>query len=114
MSDCLFCRIAAGTIPADIVHQDEECIAFRDINPQAPVHVLLIPRDHVATTSDLDDGHADLMGRLVVKASAVAHKLGLDDSGYRWVVNCGEDGCQTVPHLHIHILGGRPLGWPPG
>jgi histidine triad (HIT) family protein len=114
MNECLFCRIAAGTIPADLVYQDDEFLAFRDINPQAPTHVLIIPRVHVGATSDLGDEHAEMMGRLAVTATKISRDLGLDEGGYRWVVNCGEDGCQTVPHLHVHILGGRHLGWPPG
>ncbi len=114
MNECLFCRIAAGSIPADIIHEDDEFLAFRDINPQAPTHFLVIPRSHIAALSDLSAEHADTMGRLAVTASRVARDEGLDQRGYRWVVNCGEDGCQTVPHLHLHVLGGRPLGWPPG
>jgi len=114
MSDCLFCKIATGAIPADLVHEDEDCVAFRDINPQAPLHVLLIPRRHIAGLDDLTDDDAGLMGRLAVTASRLARELGVAAGGYRWVVNCGEDGCQTVPHLHLHILGGRKLGWPPG
>jgi len=114
MSDCLFCQIAAGTIPCDVVAADDEFLAFRDINPQAPVHVLIIPRRHVAALTELQDGDAGMMGRLALKAVAVARELGLDENGYRWVVNCGEDGCQSVAHLHLHLLGGRRLGWPPG
>lgn len=114
MNECLFCQIAAGTIPCDAVHQDDEFLAFRDINPQAPVHVLLIPRRHVAALTDLQDGDAGMMGRLALRAGALARELGLDEGGYRWVINCGEDGCQSVPHLHLHLLGGRRLGWPPG
>lgn len=114
MDDCLFCSIAAGAIPCDAVYQDDEFLAFRDINPQAPTHVLVIPRAHVAATTDLDDGHADMMGRFALRAARIATDLGLDETGYRWVVNCGDDGCQSVPHLHLHILGGRKLGWPPG
>ena len=114
MSDCLFCKIAEGGIPADLVHEDEDCVAFRDINPQAPVHVLLIPRRHIAGLDELRDEDAPLMGRLSLAAARLARSLGVAAGGYRWVVNCGEDGCQTVPHLHLHILGGRKLGWPPG
>lgn len=114
MADCLFCKIAAGEIPADIVHADEEFVAFRDIAPRAPVHVLLIPRRHIPSPGDLGDGDAALAGRLLVAAARIARELGLDDAGYRWVLNCGADGGQTVPHLHLHVLGGRALGWPPG
>ncbi len=114
MADCLFCKIAAGEIPADIVHADEEFVAFRDIAPRAPVHVLLIPRRHIPSPGDLGDGDAALAGRLLVTAAHLARELGLEATGHRWVLNCGADGGQTVPHLHLHVLGGRELGWPPG
>lgn len=114
MPDCLFCRIAAGAIPADIVHADDEFVAFRDISPRAPVHVLVIPRRHIPSPADLADVEAGLAGRLLVTAARVAREAGLDAAGYRWVLNCGPDGGQTVPHLHLHVLGGRALGWPPG
>ncbi len=114
MADCLFCKIAAGEIPADIVHADDEFVAFRDIAPRAPVHVLLIPRRHIPSPGDLGDGDAALAGRLLVAAARIAHELGLDVTGFRWVLNSGADGGQTVPHLHLHMLGGRELGWPPG
>lgn len=114
MSDCLFCKIVAGDIPADVIHRDDEFVAFRDISPQAPVHFLLVPREHIASLAELDDRHTALLGRLLVTASRLSRDQGLDAGGYRWVVNCGEDGCQTVPHLHLHVLGGRRLGWPPG
>ncbi len=114
MDDCLFCRIATGNVPCQEAHADEEVLAFHDINPQAPRHVLVIPRRHIGATSDLVDADSDLVGRLFVTAARIAARLGLDERGYRIVVNCGEDGGQTVDHLHLHILGGRPLGWPPG
>ena len=114
MSDCLFCQIAAGTIPCDPVLQDDEFLAFRDINPQAPAHVLVIPRRHVAALTDLQDGDEGMMGRLALMGVAAARRLGLDDGGYRFVINCGVDGCQSVPHLHLHVLGGRAMSWPPG
>ena len=114
MSECLFCNIASGGIPADIVYQDDDFVAFRDIDPQAPVHVLLIPRRHIESLNDLAAAHSDLMGRMNTVAAKVSAELGLAGTGYRWVLNCGEDGCQTVPHLHLNILGGRRLGWPPG
>ena len=110
--DCLFCRIAAGEIPADIVYQDDSIIAFRDIAPQAPVHILVIPRRHIATLLDADD--QALLGALQARAIQIAREVGLDESGFRLVTNCLEDGGQAVMHLHLHLLGGRRLSWPPG
>ena len=112
-SDCLFCKIVAGTIPAKRVFEDEQTLAFADINPQAPVHLLLIPKEHIPSHADIERAHAPLLGHLFATAAelAEAHKLG---RGYRMVVNTGADGGQTVDHLHIHILGGRPMHWPPG
>jgi histidine triad (HIT) family protein len=114
MTDCIFCKIAAGEIPCQEVHADPEVLAFGDLNPQAPVHVLIIPRRHIAAMSDLTPEDTELAGRLQVAAARIAASLGLDRTGYRVVINCGRDGCQTVPHLHLHLLGGRPFGWPPG
>lgn len=113
-SDCLFCRIAAGEIPASLVHQDEHVVAFRDINPQAPVHVLVIPREHVASLDAVGDGDGGLLGRLFLAARDVARSQGLAGDGYRAVLNVGADGGQTVHHVHVHVLGGRALSWPPG
>lgn len=109
MSDCLFCRIIAKQIPSTLVYEDADFIAFRDIAPQAPVHVLIVPRLHVAGLNDLDEGHAALMGRLPLVGAKVAKALGLATSGYRLVTNCGPDAGQTVFHLHTHLLGGTPL-----
>jgi len=114
MSDCLFCKIVAGTIPCDRIHEDDDVLAFHDISPQAPAHVLLIPKRHIAALTEIQDGDAYLMGRLAIVARDLCRELGLDETGYRWVINCGNDGCQSVPHLHMHLLGGRQLGWPPG
>lgn len=114
MSDCLFCRIAAGEIPADIVHQDDDTVAFRDIQPQAPVHVLVIPRKHLASYSDVGVEDVALLGQLARVAARVAKTEGVEDSGYRCVVNSGDDASQSVRHLHLHVLGGRQMGWPPG
>ena len=113
--DCIFCKIVNGDIPADIVYEDEEIIAFRDLAPQAPVHVLIIPKEHISSLDDVDAsaGHAELLGRLTAKVSGIAAKLGLNN-GYRLVNNCGEDGLQTVQHIHFHLLGGRKMLWPPG
>ena len=110
--DCLFCRIARGEIPAKIVAETPECVAFRDIDPQAPVHVLVIPREHVASLDEARD--AALVGRLALVAADVARREGIARSGYRTVINTSADAGQSVAHLHLHLLGGRRLGWPPG
>ena len=110
----LFSRIIRREIPADIVHEDEHVLAFRDIHPQAPVHVLFVPKREIATLDDLVPDDAELVGRLVVAAAAYARREGLADDGYRVVINCGRDGGQTVFHIHLHLLAGRPLHWPPG
>ncbi len=109
---CLFCRIAAGTLPATIVAENEFAVAFRDLHPQAPVHVLVIPRAHVDSLAAASD--AALLGDTMALAAEVARREGVVDSGYRVVTNVGRDGGQSVGHLHLHVLGGRALGWPPG
>lgn len=114
MSDCLFCKILAGDIPADIVYESETAIAFRDINPQAPTHVLIIPRKHIATINDIEDEDQTIVGSLYSAAREIAREEGYAESGYRAVMNCNEDAGQTVFHIHLHLLGGRPMGWPPG
>lgn len=114
VTDCLFCRIAAGEIPADIVWESDGVIAFRDISPQAPVHVLVIPRHHLADVTDLAGADAAVAAELVAAAAAVALAEGLSTSGYRVVLNTGPDAGQTVHHVHAHVLGGRALTWPPG
>lgn len=114
MSNCLFCRIAAGEIPAKIVYQDEDVVAFHDINPQAPLHVLVIPRKHIATINDLEADDAALVGKLFLTAKRIAAEAGYAASGYRVAMNCGADAGQTVFHIHLHLLAGRALGWPPG
>ena len=114
MSDCLFCRIIAGTIPAAIVYQDERLVAFKDINPQAPMHVLLVPRRHVASLNDLTGDDDALVGEMVRRGAALATEQGYADGGYRTVFNCNADAGQTVFHIHLHVLGGRRLAWPPG
>lgn len=114
MADCLFCRIVAGEIPAAIVQEDAETVAFRDINAQAPTHVLVIPRRHVPAFSALTAADGALLGAMAEAVNAVARAEGLADSGYRVVCNDGRDAGQTVDHLHWHVLGGRGLGWPPG
>lgn len=114
MTECIFCRIAAGEIPADLVYEDEAVVAFRDLNPQAPTHILIIPRRHIATTNDLTPEDAELVGKLVLVAKQVAAKEGIAEDGYRLVLNCNAGAGQTVFHIHLHLLGGRALGWPPG
>ena len=111
---CLFCRIIVGEVPADVVHQDELILAFRDIAPKAPVHLLLIPRSHISSAADLRDEHADVVGRLFASGARLAAGEGLDHSGYRVVTNVGKDAGQSVDHLHFHLLGGRAMTWPPG
>lgn len=114
MDDCLFCKMVRGEIKPDTVYEDEEILAFRDVNPQAPVHILVIPKRHIATTGDLGAEDAALTGRLVLVAARLAEEEGVAESGYRMVFNCNDDGGQSVSHLHLHLLGGRRLGWPPG
>jgi histidine triad (HIT) family protein len=114
MGSCLFCDIAAGKIPCTKVHSDEKFLAFRDIDPKAPTHILVIPRHHITRLSELKDSDSDLAGELLLTAARIATGEGLDEDGYRFVINCGQDGGQTVGHLHLHILGGRPMEWPPG
>ena len=119
MSDCLFCRMVAGEIPADVVHETDRVFAFRDINPQAPTHVLVIPKDHHPTAAALGTADPGLLGDVVAGAHAVAQQEGLvtdggTEPGYRLVANTGPQAGQTVHHVHFHVLGGRGLGWPPG
>ena len=111
---CLFCRIVAGDIPADIVHSSELAVAFRDLNPQAPVHVLVVPRRHIDNAGVLEAGDAESLAGVLVAARRVAEAEGVAERGYRLVFNVGEDASNSVPHLHLHVLGGRRLAWPPG
>jgi histidine triad (HIT) family protein len=111
---CLFCRIVAGEIPASTVFEDETLVAFSDINPKAPMHVLIIPRQHIATLNDLGAEHDGLVGAMVRRAAAIAASRGYDQQGYRTVFNCNAAAGQTVFHIHLHLLAGRPLSWPPG
>lgn len=112
-NDCLFCKIVNGEIPADIIHQSATTIAFRDINPQAPTHLLVIPKREIVSLADLSEEDEAVMGRCMVVVQKVAAQEGLD-GGYRLICNCGDDGGQEVPHIHFHVLGGRKLTWPPG
>ncbi len=114
MSDCLFCKIANGNTPADIVYEDNDVIAFTDINPQAPTHVLIIPRRHISTVNELGPEHDRIIGAVVRCAGTLATSLGHAEAGYRTVFNCNEAAGQTVFHIHLHLLAGRLLKWPPG
>jgi histidine triad (HIT) family protein len=114
MADCIFCRIASGEIASNIIYKDEEIVAFRDLNPQAPTHVLLIPRKHISSLDDLSADDDAIVGRLVRKASQLAGTEGIAAEGYRLVANCGANAGQSVDHVHFHLLGGRRLAWPPG
>jgi histidine triad (HIT) family protein len=114
VDECLFCRIVNGVIPADVVFRDDQVLAFRDIQPQAPTHILIIPIQHIASTNDLESEHDQIAGRVLRTARQVAQEQGIADSGYRLIVNTGPDAMQSVAHLHVHVLGGRHMGWPPG
>lgn len=111
--ECLFCQIHKRQVPSAGVYEDAEVFAFRDIRPQAPTHIIIIPKQHIARVADLQAENASVLGRLTLAANAIARQQGLEQ-GYRLVVNCGRDGGQTVFHLHLHLLGGRPMSWPPG
>jgi len=112
--DCIFCKIASDEIPAKIVYQDERAVAFEDINPQAPVHILIIPRKHIATVLDTGEGDNDLLGHLFSVAKRIAKEREVAERGFRLVMNCNREAGQTVFHIHLHLLGGRTMGWPPG
>lgn len=114
MSSCLFCDIVAGKIPCNQVYSDENLLAFRDIAPKAPTHILVIPRSHIGSLVELGSEHAALAGDLLLAATRIAAAENLAATGYRFVINCGRDGAQSVGHLHLHILGGRAMSWPPG
>jgi len=112
--DCIFCKIAEGALPAKIIHQDPELVAFRDINAAAPTHILIIPRAHLETVNDLGDEHAGMIGRMHLLAKRLAGREKLAERGYRLVLNCGPDAGQAVFHIHLHLIGGRKMSWPPG
>ena len=114
MSDCLFCKMVSGEIQPDIVFEDDDVLAFRDVTPQAPVHVLVIPKSHIATTNELTPEHAGLIGKMVLAARQIAADEGVAEPGYRMVMNCNPEAGQSVYHIHLHMLGGRPMNWPPG
>lgn len=113
-TDCIFCRIVSGDVPADIVLTSDHSVGFRDVNPQAPVHVLVVPRRHMENASTVTHDDAEVVADLIVSARRVAEELGVAESGYRLVFNVGDDALNSVPHLHVHVLGGRRFGWPPG
>jgi|TARA_Y100000031_G_C8092711_1_gene324926 histidine triad (HIT) family protein len=114
MMDCLFCKIVRGDIPTDFLYEDENIIAFRDINPQAPTHILIVPKEHIATLNDVEQNHGELLGGMQIAASQLAREEGISDRGYRTVFNCNREAGQTVFHIHLHLLGGRRMSWPPG
>jgi histidine triad (HIT) family protein len=107
--ECIFCRIVAGELPGDIVYQDESFLGFRDIMPKAPTHILVIPKTHIASAAELDEGQEDLAGRLIIIANKLAESEGIAGKGYRLAINCGPEGGQVVPHIHLHLLGGRQM-----
>lgn len=114
MDTCIFCRIAAKKVPAAIIYEDSNLIAFHDIDPQAPVHVLIIPREHISTLNHLEPANTELMGHLILEAQKLAVQLGISDKGYRLIMNCNHEGGQSIYHIHLHLLGGRQMRWPPG
>ncbi len=114
MSDCLFCKMVTGDIQPDVVFEDDAVLAFRDVNPQAPLHVLVIPKQHIATTNDLTEDNAGIVGKLYLAAKQIAADEGVAEPGYRMVMNCNPGAGQSVYHIHLHLLGGRSMGWPPG
>ena len=114
MNDCLFCKIISNEIPSDCVFENENMYAFRDINPQAPVHILIIPKTHISTLNDVEDNHKLLVGEILLTSKILAEKEGIAENGYRTVFNCNKNGGQEVYHIHLHLLGGRKMTWPPG
>ena len=114
MEDCLFCKIACGEIPTEFIYEDDKVAAFKDINPAAPVHILIIPKEHIASAMCLNDENAEVVSHIFKVVAKLADELGFAEKGFRIVNNCGSDGGQTVGHLHFHVLAGRNLGWPPG
>lgn len=112
--DCIFCSIIKGEIPSSKVYEDDRILAFKDINPAAPVHIIIVPKTHISSTNELDESNCDIVGHIFAIGAKLAKEMGISDKGYRIVNNCGEEGGQTVNHLHFHLLGGRLLQWPPG
>ncbi len=114
MEDCLFCKIVAGDIPSTKVYEDDKVYAFNDIEPQAPIHIIIVPKMHISSSNELTDDNAEVVGHIFAVAAKIAREKGFAEKGWRIVNNCGEDGGQTVGHIHFHLLAGRNLGWPPG
>lgn len=114
MSECIFCKIANGEIPANKVYEDDKVIAFNDLNPQSPTHIIIIPKEHIPSANNIDENNSHIIGHIFVVINKIAKEKGLSNQGYRVVSNCGEFGGQSVEHLHFHLLGGRQLQWPPG
>ncbi len=114
MTECLFCKIIGGEVPSTIIYSDDDIVAIEDINPQAPTHVLVLPRKHIPTTLDIGDDDLELMGRCLAASNQIAREKGIDGSGFRIVLNSGADAGQSVYHIHFHLIGGRPMMWPPG
>ncbi len=114
MEDCIFCKIIKGEIPCDKVYEDDMVLSFKDINPGAPSHILIIPKKHISSLNEVTNKDSEIIAHIFIVAKELVKKLGIDETGYRIVSNCGEEGGQTVPHIHFHILGGRLLQWPPG
>ena len=114
MNDCVFCKMVAGEIKPDVVYEDDDVLAFRDSNPQAPIHVLVIPKTHIATLDELQHAQAPLLGKMYLAAQQVTRKDGIAERGYRTVINCNREAGQSVFHIHLHVLGGRAMHWPPG
>ncbi len=114
MNDCLFCKIANKELDTTLIYEDEALVGFEDISPQAPNHSLIIPKTHITTLNDLDESHKQLAGNMILAATKIAKQKSMDQAGYRLIMNCNQDGGQTVYHIHLHIIGGRKLSWPPG
>lgn len=114
MTDCLFCKIRDGEIPSETVYENDDILAFKDVNPHSPTHILIVPRKHIATINDLEDDDAEIMGKMMLAAQDISSFEGIAEAGYRLVINCNADAGQTVYHIHMHLMGGRNMAWPPG
>jgi histidine triad (HIT) family protein len=114
MSECIFCKIAAGAFGTELVYQDDQLVAFRDLNPQAPTHILIIPKRHIATINEAVEQDAQMLGNMILASKTIAAQEGIAERGFRTVLNCNAEAGQSVFHIHLHVLGGRPMGWPPG